>query len=341
LRRRWLGCQCCGDGGCRADAVVGLCDYVSPRLTRLLARFGVGASFEQAAEMLEEAWGVRVAAETARTRIERVARRAEAWREPAEPQRRRFAPQFGHLELTVDAGKVRTIECGWRDLKLANWCRRQRASPALPSAWRQRQLPKVGPRLINAGIGGHEAFTADWPTQTQRLGGSARTLDFLADGADWIWNDRQRHLPESTGVLDVWHASEKLHEAAAALYGEHTPAAQAWGDAATDELVAGGWPALQKRLDHALEAPPSARASTALFEARTYFYKKRAHLDYASQLQRGGPIGSGMVEGEAKQMNKRLKAAGVAWHERNVRAMSSLCAIMHSKLWRKFTASPT
>ena len=338
LRRRQLQCAKCGVGACRADAAIGLDDFVSPRLAQALARLGATVSFGAAQKLLADLFGVKVATETVRTRVERTARRARAWQEPAAAQAQRFDVSQGDLELAADGATVKTKEGGWRELKLAVWGRRRCGAPATAEQWRTRPLPSLGPRLVQADVVEHEEFAARWSEQAARLGAAAGAKTFLADGADWLWRDRASQLPEWTGCLDIYHASEKLHEAAAALLGKGTAEARAWGEAATDELVAGGWPAVQARLDGALAAEPKRAASTALHETRTYFWKKRAHLDYAGQLAAGRAIGSGAVEGEAKQMGRRLKANAAAWRLENVRGMANLCGILHSGQWQTFHA---
>lgn len=306
---------------------------------KALSRLGTEVSFAKAGILLHEMFDISVSTEVVRQRCLKTARRASSWQEPVSMQRRRFDPARGGLEMTVDAGKVRTKETGWRDLKLAVWTRRKPGSAAEPKQWRTRLLPPTGPRWVQTGIGPHEEFSASWAKQTQQFNSDGSDLLFIADGADWIWRDQEQLLPKSTGLLDIYHASEKLHEAGAALHGEKTAAARQWGDQATDALVAGGWESVQSVLDQEIANHP-ARA-TVLYETRAYFFKKRERLGYAAALAHGRPIGSGMVEGEAKQMNRRLKAAGVAWRERNVQAMARLCAITHSGLWETFSNRPT
>jgi hypothetical protein len=324
------------------DDTIGFHEYLSPRLTRSLSRLGVDASFEKAAAALTDLFGdaVRVSSETSRQRCERVAKQAQKWEEPAAEQSQRFDPCHGPLELCVDAGKVRTKENGWKDLKIEVWARRKPAEAAQPADWRKRRLPAIGPRLVRADIAPHAEFTKSWPEQLKRLHGTPSELSFRGDGADWIWNDRKTHLDGSTGTLDVWHGSEKFHEAGKALHGVKGTVSREWGDRVTNVMVAEGWEGVKASLDEALATAPKA-AQTALYETRAYFFKKQEYLDYKSALAEGRPIGSGVVEGEANQMNRRLKASGVAWRSPNVRAMASLCAIFHSGLWHTFWNRPT
>jgi len=59
----------------------------------------------------------------------------------------------------------------------------------------------------------------------------ARRVFVVADGAVWIWNlvnDRFGSMVE--GTLDFYHASERLHSVARAVYGDGTQQARQWAD---------------------------------------------------------------------------------------------------------------
>jgi hypothetical protein len=54
--------------------------------------------------------------------------------------------------------------------------------------------------------------------------------------------------------------------------------------------------------------------------------------NYTLRLRRGQSIGSGLVEGAAKNMiGKRLKANNARWCEANVNRMGSICSAMYSE----------
>ena len=59
--------------------------------------------------------------------------------------------------------------------------------------------------------------------------------------------------------------------------------------------------------------------------------------NYTLRLRRGQSIGSGLVEGAAKNMiGKRLKANNARWCEANVNRMGSICSAMYSEYWDDF-----
>ena len=78
----------------------------------------------------------------------------------------------------------------------------------------------------------------------------------------------------------------------------------------------------------------------ALGEMMNYFAGHKDRLNYTLRLRRGQSIGSGLVEGAAKNMiGKRLKANNARWCEANVNKMGSVCSAMYSEYWDDYWQS--
>jgi hypothetical protein len=65
-----------------------------------------------------------------------------------------------------------------------------------------------------------------------------KAISAIADGAKWHWSQLERHLPSCQGVLDVWHASQHLWEAAKAALPEAEVAGRV--EARRQTLLRGG-----------------------------------------------------------------------------------------------------
>ena len=62
-----------------------------------------------------------------------------------------------------------------------------------------------------------------------------------------------------------------------------------------------------------------------------YFRGHQDRLKYALRLRRGQPIGSGMVEGAAKQMiGRRMKQTDAEWDVDNANRMALLCSLAYA-----------
>ena len=83
----------------------------------------------------------------------------------------------------------------------------------------------------------------------------------LGDGAAWIWNFADEHLPGAIRIVDLFHAKEHVFDAAKAIYGDGSDLAAQWGKARRDELDAvGAGPVVDALRQHA-DACDRARAS--------------------------------------------------------------------------------
>ena len=68
-----------------------------------------------------------------------------------------------------------------------------------------------------------------------------------------------------------------------------------------------------------------------------YFSKHTSRMNYCARLYAGRTIGSGMVEGAAKNLiGKRLKQTKARWRVENVQRMAVLCCSHYSDTWTPY-----
>lgn len=140
----------------------------------------------------------------------------------------------------------------------------------------------------------------------------AKQTVVIADGAPWIWNLAAEHFPQAIQILDFYHASERVHSVARAVYGEGSSRAKAWAARNVAALSAGEW----KRLLCSLKAlrPKSRDGTEAVRLALGYFQTNRQRMDYPARRAEGMHIGSGVVEAACKHVvGARCKRAGMRW----------------------------
>jgi hypothetical protein len=294
-------------------------------------------SFAKTADQLASTMGVTVAPETVRVHCERKARQIARW----QPQQTESADAFkaarGQWEFAVDAGKVNTLEHGWRDLKIAVVQVRPVAKPATPQEWQSREFPAASARVMWADIATSKQFRRRWRTRLKRLGLDAMSqLHVLGDGASWIWKSADRALSGSQQTLDIYHACEHIAEAGKKLYGEGTAASTEFFERGRSLLLEEGWTGICRHVgeEYAREDTPARRP---ILEALTrYFLAHMRRLDYKGRLARGQAIGSGVVEGAAKTLGLRLKSRGARWKHKNARAMATLVCARSGEEWRGY-----
>ena len=166
------------------------------------------------------------------------------------------------------------------------------------------------------------------------------TITVLGDGAEWIWNAATRQFGGCHQLLDIYHAAEHIAAAAKHRFGEGT-AATDWLDRGRGLLLSDGWAGLCDHLGQTLETEDRPDGRAALDELTSYFAAHTERLNYCHRLYTGRSIGSGMVEGAAKNLiGKRLKQTGARWDVDNVNDMAQLCCLTYSDHWDLYCRAP-
>jgi hypothetical protein len=332
LRRVYFRCGECGLGEYAADEALGIDGLLSTQARRLVCFFAAHGSFARASASLKEACGWSVSDETVRLACYKEADRIEAWVDADERAYQGFLEAAGQVELQIDAAKVNTLD-GWRDMKIIVCARRERGEPATPQHWDKRELPAPSARVALARIEEAEQFgerLGDW---VERLQINTTAASVLGDGAEWIWNISERHVPGARHCLDVYHGSEWISDTGKAVFGAESEEARRWLEGARMGLLKDGWWGLCEQVGKSLEEKGEP-AREAMEDLLGYFSKHTDRLSYCARLYAGEAIGSGMVEGACKNViGKRLKQTAARWKLDNVQKMAVLCCCCYSDFW--------
>jgi hypothetical protein len=340
LLRTYFACPGCAQGGVFVDRLLGLEGYLTRQATRLACLAGGRHAFA-AAGPLWECCGWTLSDETIRHACRAEASRIAAFQATTATVGAAFVAAPGDFEFQLDAAKVNTTG-GWRDMKIGIFARRPRGQKATPAEWASRVLPPPSARVAFAAIEPIEEFAPRLGVWAQRLGiVEIAAVTTLGDGAAWIWNAAAEQLPGSGGVLDIFHAAEHVADAAKGLFGEGTPAATAWLEGGRTRLLSDGWAGLCDHIGATLAKTPALAGHSALGELTGYFAAHTQRLNYCHRLYTGQSIGSGMVEGAAKNLvGRRLKQTGARWRVGNANAMAELCSLSYSDHCDLYWASP-
>jgi hypothetical protein len=337
LTRTYFVCAACRDGGCPLDERLGITGYVSSEALRLLCLAGGSWSFDQAREHLHALAGLDASDELIRraTVGEGLAMTTFAASDAAVASE--FAAAAGDAEFETDAVKVNTTE-GWKDAKIGIFAKRPRGEGVTTAEWADRVLPKPTARLAFAAIEDSGSFARRWGATAAALGidPCGGDLTVLGDGADWIWNRAAEQFPHAQGVLDVFHGCEHVAAAAQTYYGEATEWARAATERGRHALLADGYAGIEEWIG-GLGPVPRGGDGAALGGMLNYFAGHRERLPYALRLRRGQAIGSGMVEGAAKNViGRRLKANNARWQPTNVNRIAGVCCSLYSGTWTQY-----
>jgi hypothetical protein len=237
-------------------------------------------------------------------------------------------PVPARLYVSMDGVVVHCRSSGWREIKTGcvYTTRAQRARRAPHQRTLRMEQPSYGAALAEA-----EPFGWQLYVEASRRGvGVADEVIVIGDGAHWIWNLADRYFPGATQIVDWYHASQYLWNAATAILGEGTQARADWAQQQLSALWDG-------HLDDVLVALQAhAQVGGAVDEALSYYTTQRTRMDYPSYRARELQIGSGTIESTCKHLvSARLKQAGMIWSEAGANAVVAVRAWLKSGRWQE------
>jgi hypothetical protein len=147
------------------------------------------------------------------------------------------------------------------------------------------------------------------------------------------WEDRLEAC-----ILDIIHASEYLWEVGTALYGEKGEQRVAWVEAKLYAL-------LDSKVGYLIGGLKQIRTKNhlqphqekALDKTITYFENHRHMMDYATYLEKGYPIATGVIEGTCGSLVKdRMEHSGMRWSLAGAQAILVQRAVVQNGDWEDF-----
>jgi len=177
---------------------------------------------------------------------------------------------------------------------------------------------------------------ADWAAQRDRS--TIRQRVALTDGAEALQDQLQTKLPHFTLVLDFIHVDEYLWKAGTALYGETDPNRAIWVATQLLDLLSSRTAQVIQRLDDkAKTLGPRSQARRVLQQVAGYLRRNQAHMDYATYLKRGWPIGTGVIEGVCRHLVKdRMELSGMRWTKAGADTLLALRAVNENGDWDEY-----
>lgn len=222
----------------------------------------------------------------------------------------------------VDGSMIFTRETAWKEVKLGRVFEQQ---DHLELDESKRGWIKDSQYV--ADIGSLSSFL----DKMESIIPTSSDLVFIGDGAKWIWNWIESIYPDSTQILDFYHAKEYVCEFAA-LHFENKQERGQWIDQAQNWL-------LEDQLDLLLEEicqvrPKNDIALKAKQKLLTYFWNNYHRMQYKSFRDHGLLIGSGPIESAHRTViQKRLKRSGQRWIDKNAQKMLNLRVAKLSNNW--------
>ena len=343
LERAWYHCEHCAEGFAPRDRALGLdASSLSPAALRMTGRIAARVSFAESSELLAALAGLDIEPKL-------VERQAEALGEAiAEDEHRVIEPEPSkahtlYLGLDGTGVPVRKSETQGRKGKQPDGAPKTREAK-LAVVWSadsrdQEGNPVKDPDSVSYNAAIETAAIHDTETEPppfakrvlreleRRRFHDAPRQALLGDGAAWIWNFADEHLPDATRIVDIFHAKQHLFDAAKAIYGPGTDLAAAWGKQRRDELDLGRFDELLAALEEHADSCGEAQKTL------DYFTNNREKMRYPDFRAQGLCVFTGVLEGGCKSViAARLKNGGMHWTVNGANAVIALrCAIRSNR----------
>jgi len=359
--RRRFRCQGCWQGWCPATRLVSELKggTVSPPLREAAMLAGCSWPYRVASSLLKRLSGAQISAEEIRLLSNRggkqraVQQQAEAERACSSPTQEAESAQQAEQPMLVgmDGGWVCSREQrGGMEGKVAVVCSQMEDLPMpvfdTTFSWSKRGGPRRPPRPRHR-LTQRRYVGTFGPSQQlgQQAKAAAVALDadptrpvvVIADGANWIKTEQERHFAQATCILDWAHLWREVSHAItvaarAKALSEHERDYQLFWHRSF--LWQGG-------VDQALEglrrlaADVPAESLKPIQEAMRYLENQRPWIgSYERWKVQGYPVGSGMIErAVALVINRRMKKRGMRWCRPNATAIVALRTDLLNEDW--------
>jgi hypothetical protein len=217
-------------------------------------------------------------------------------------------PSSSPTFVMMDGGMIltREKEHPWKELKLG---RIHNAKEYVKGISKKRNL--IMNSLYVGHLGGHEEFLNKLDYFIEDIPNSSKV--FIADGAPWIWKWVEDMYPDTTQILDFFHATEHLSEFASLQFKdqqEKTVWIEKLKTLLLEDKVTHVIDLLSKLLTTINKKEPQASLERLI----RYYQNNEKRMKYKTFRQQGYLIGSGAMESAIRNVvQQRLKRSGQRW----------------------------
>ncbi len=237
------------------------------------------------------------------------------------------------IYASMDGSMILT-DHGWQEVKLSRlFSSQSRVENGQKGEDKTRF--RLEESIYSAHLGTHQAFTplfeASWGTYKAQ----PERLVFVTDGAVWIQHYLEETYPDSTHILDYYHAVEHL-ASFAKLGFKALKVRTHWLEEQKSHLLTDGLDAVLANLAQLTTLKPATQQERTRLVA--YLQQNRSRMQYGSFRNRGLLIGSGPMEAAHRTViQSRMKRSGQRWTDAGAQAMLNLRVAAKSGRWQLVT----
>jgi hypothetical protein len=316
----------------------------SEGVVRQVVRLSALIAYEEAAETLREIGQIGISKASVWRLSQRwgAAFQTQAAVEGAKTQRP--AEPVERMSASLDGAMVYVLEEGWKELKVGT-VSEVVSEPVLdPVTLEEEPLARARNTSYVAQLGGPEEIGQQiWQEALRRGWQQVPETEVVADGAAWIWNLASDYFYDSTQVVDWYHATEHLANAAQQLYPQDQGVRKRWLHEHKTLLFQGHPDRVVQHLRKKTETLPPTTADV-LHQEAGYFETHKHRMYYLDFRNDGWLIGSGTVESAAKQYKHRFSGPGMRWSRTGLEKLIPIRSLVLShafaRAWQSLYFAP-
>ncbi len=306
----------------------------TPQIQEAMSRLGAKLPYGQAREEMERFCHTQVSEPTIRRQTMENGRASEAQAKAASKRVEKEAAEVrvspNKILISADGAFIALTTGEWREVKTVSIGEFEMVKKRDGSEKVQTGALSYFSRSYQARDFEYYALS-----EVHRRGvEKANIVVSVNDGAEWIQNFMDYHVPEAVRILDFPHAQGYLADAGKVIYGEGTQQFQTWFRQASHTLKHASPQKTLTKLEKLRPQTDQQEALEVLDGSLIYLRKRKPMLNYVDFVTQGYPIGSGCVEsGHKVVVQSRMKQAGMRWAETNVDPMLALRNLICNDRW--------
>jgi hypothetical protein len=199
----------------------------------------------------------------------------------------------------------------------------------------------INKRVI-ATMGGHRALFTLLRREADKRGYGVKRTEFLADGANILWELKEEFFPAAEGCIDGCHIAEKIWACGECAFPNDADARAVWVGQQMRLLRKRGAGPVVTSLQGAFERIPKTGPGTKNRRARLlktikHLLKHMSHMQYDRLRRDDLEIGTGAVEGAVKNLlGMRFDGPGMHWSRDRAQRLIHLRCILINGQWEHF-----
>lgn len=157
----------------------------------------------------------------------------------------------------------------------------------------------------------------------------------LCDGDEALQSRIEKRFCRFSLILDFIHANEYLWKVANSLLGESNAARDVWVQRYSLLMLSSKTQTIIDHFRYQVQTGElTAKQSENLTKTANYFERNLPYMDYATYLEKGWPIASGVIEGACRHLVKdRMELSGMRWQLDSAEALLNLRAVAENGDW--------